>query len=446
MNFKKFTLQFIIFFIAILTFFFFLTNNNYEFISKTSAYETTCPAGYTDQQCLQFLQDQINQIKNETNQINSQISQEEYEQLGLNQKISYLNGQIAVQEAKIRELEIDIETNNVEIRILAKNIATIQENINTLTQETDLLRDTIGKRISLSYKYDKMSPLEILISSDNFDTMLRKTKYLLEARKRDRDELEQLSYNIETMKAEELEMAIKKADIQKKRNEIEIQKADIFVQKQALVPQQQELSRLIAESEQRERTYREMVAQLSGVQNSIDGQIQAMIMRMFHEGQLGNGTPVAQGQIVGFQGHTGCSFGSHLHFGIVQGSNQWYADVNPFNGYLNGGAWYGAYVTSGSATAPLNGGLVTQGFHLGMYLDMVSTSEGDQSGNYYYAAPGSISCSPATSGWFSLMGEGAPVYAILPGRVYYGVDSWGGAKYALVDHGGGLVSMYVHLK
>jgi hypothetical protein len=81
-----------------------------------------------------------------------------------------------------------------------------------------------------------------------------------------------------------------------------------------------------------------------------------------------------------------------------------------------------------------------------MYLDLVSTTEGDQSGNYYYVNPGDIACSPGTSGWMSLGGEGAPIYSVLAGTVYYGVDSWGGAKYALVDHGNGLVSMYVHIR
>jgi peptidoglycan hydrolase CwlO-like protein len=415
-------------------------------VSPLFAYETTCPEGMTDQECLQFLQDQANQVRNDANAINGVLSQEQYEQMGLIDKINYLNGQISGKQAKIDEMEIDIETKNVEIRIIAKNINDIQENINTLTQETDQLRDTIGKRLSTSYKYNKMSPLEIVFSADNFDTMLRKTKYLLEARKKDKDQLELLTYNIQTLQSEEQELSNKKADIQTKRNEIEIQKTDIFTQKQALVPQQTELSVLIAESRQREADYKAQLAALSGVQNSIDGQIQAMIMRMFHEGQLGNGTYVAQGQIIGFQGHTGCAFGSHLHFGMVQGNNVWSADVNPFSGYLNGGAWYGAYVSSGSASAPLGGAVVTQGFHLGMYLDLVSTTEGDQSGNYYYVNPGDIACSPGTSGWMSLGGEGAPIYSVLAGTVYYGVDSWGGAKYALVDHGNGLVSMYVHIR
>jgi peptidoglycan hydrolase CwlO-like protein len=448
MEYRRFLKKSISFILALIisSSLFFELDNSFQLVEKAIAYETTCPAGLSDAECLAFLRDQVSQINNEKNAINGAISKEQYAQMDLGSKISYLNGQIGAKESVINTMEIDIETKNVEIRIIGKNIQKIQDSISTLTQETDQLRDTIGKRISMSYKYDKMSPLEVMLSTDNFDTMLRKTKYLLEARKKDRDQLEQLSYNLSVLKTENDEMLAKKADIQLKRNEIENKKADIFVEKQALVPQQTELNTLIAESKKREA---ESIAQrdaLAGLQNGIDSQIQAMIMKMFHEGQLGNGTYVAQGQIIGFQGHTGCAFGSHLHFGMNQWNSAWWnSDLNPFDGYLNGGAWAGSYVTAGSASAPLDGAYVTQGFHSGMFLDLVSVTAGDQSGNYYYVNPGDIACSPGTSGWMSLTGEGAPVYSVLAGTIYNGVD-YLGAHYALVDHGNGLLSVYLHLK
>lgn len=411
------------------------------------AYETTCPEEMSDMDCLNFLREQANLINSDKSALEGELSAELYEQLTLKQKIDYLNGQIAAREITIQQLEIDIESKNVEIRIIAKDIKTIQDNLTTLNQEVQNLQDIINKRLSQTYKNSKISTLETLLSAENLESFIRKTKYTYEARKKDKSLLEDLNNKKVVLQAEEKSLEIKQQEAQDKRNEIENQKSVLYEEKVALEPQKTEVDILIAESKQREEEYNAQIAALSGLQNSIDSQIVQLIMTLYHQGGLGNGTAVAQGQIIGFQGHTGCSFGSHLHFGIVTSdAYRWEANVNPFSGYLNGGPWYGAMLSNGSANSPLSGAYVTQGFHQGMYLDLVSLYEGDQSGSYYWVNPGEISCSPGTSGWFSLTGEGAPVYAIMSGTVYYGVESWGGANYALVDHHNGLVSMYVHLR
>jgi peptidoglycan hydrolase CwlO-like protein len=420
-------------------------------LTISKAFDSSCPSGYSDQDCLNYLKAQSDAIKQQRDAAGAEVSRAEYEKLDLNAKINYLNSQISAKNAVINTMELDIETKNVEIRIIGKSINAIQENISTLTQETNQLKDTIGKRVSLSYKYDKMSPIEVMFSADNFDTMLRKTKYLLEARKHDRDELEQLSYNVATLKSEEQELNNKKADIQTKRNEVEIQKTDIFTQKQALLPKQTELNNLIAEKQRKIDEGKSIIATLTSQQNEIDNQVQALIMEMYHKGHLGNGVAVAKGQIIGFQGHTGCSIGSHLHFGMTQGGNEWSANVDPFaSSFLNGGSWYGAYLSSKNGNSPMDGAVVTQGFHQGMNLDLISTTAGDQSGNSYWIPEGYISshCHGYYdyTGWASLTGEGAPVYAVLSGTVYYGVEDWGGANFALVNHGNGLVSLYLHLR
>jgi murein DD-endopeptidase MepM/ murein hydrolase activator NlpD len=41
--------------------------------------------------------------------------------------------------------------------------------------------------------------------------------------------------------------------------------------------------------------------------------------------------------------------------------------------------------------------------------------------------------------------DGAPIYPIMDGQLYKGVDGYGG-KYAVVHHSNGLVSVYLHLQ
>jgi murein DD-endopeptidase MepM/ murein hydrolase activator NlpD len=41
--------------------------------------------------------------------------------------------------------------------------------------------------------------------------------------------------------------------------------------------------------------------------------------------------------------------------------------------------------------------------------------------------------------------DGAPIYPIMDGQLYKGVDGYGG-KYAIIHHTNGMVSVYLHLQ
>lgn len=432
-----------------------LNNSANQFVTPTpvEAYETTCPAGLSDQDCLKYLQDQAAQISQAKKSLEGQVSKEKFDQMSLSQQINYLNGQITARKTNINELEVNLESLNIEIRILTSDIATIQDNLNTITQETNTLKASIDKRVSISYKFNRSSTLEVLLSSEDIDQAMRKMKYLSEARKKDKEILEQYTIKYEEQKAEEAALAKKKADVETARTGIEDTKTRLYNENLTLAAQKSQQEGLVAQSKAREREYNNQIAALKAQQNTVDNQTTQLIMKLFNSGQMQNGTPVKQGDIVGFQGHTGCSYGSHLHFGIgTKSGNQWVTNVNPFNGYLGVS---GNYLTAGSAKTPMDSAYITQNFHSGYYLDLVSTSRGVQGGACwldhnpaycYEITKGSLKCDPNASGWFSLQGEGAPVYSIYDGTVYYGVDSWGGAKYALVVHNNGLISMYVHLR
>jgi len=426
---------------------------------NASAYETTCPEGMTDNECLEYLQQQAQLVQGDKSALENQLNQEKFEQLNLTQQINYLNEQISARQSLISEMELEIETKNVQIRIIAKDIEEIQEEIDILTQEVNTLKDSLAKRATISYKYTKITPLEVFFSADNLDTFVRKTKYITEARKKDRETLNEYTAKMDYLEKQEEEMVSKRLEIQLTRNEIESQKSTLYTEKATFDEQSAQVAELIAESQRREAEYNAQIAELSSFQNSLDSQITELIMSLFHEGQLGDGTPVYQGQIIGFQGHTGCSYGSHLHYGVATtGSYQWGTNVNPFDGHVG---LDGNFVVNGAGNAPLDSGYITQWFHQGHYLDIVSLSAGNQLQNSYgscwsspsenqcYFVPaGTYLCAQYTSYdmWLPLQGEGAPVYSLYSGVVYYGVDSWGGAKYALVDHQNGYFSMYVHLR
>lgn len=423
-------------------------------VQKAEAYETKCPTGMSDADCLKFLQEQAAKINKDKRNLEGQLSKEKYEQLNLTQKIAYLNNQISTRQATMSELEVEIEALNVEIRILTTDIATIQDNLNTLTQETNKLKESIDARVTISYKFNRMSTLEVLLSSEDVDQALRKMKYLSEARKRDQVLLAEYSQMFTQQKTEEDVLAAKKVEVETNRTDIEDKRNKLYNEKLAMATQKSQQEKLVAESKAREKSYNATLASLKAQQNQVDTQVTKLIMSMFSQGQLQNGTAVKKGDIIGFQGHTGYAYGSHLHFGIsTKGGYTWSGNIKPFSsGILK---LSGNYVVSGSAKAPLDSGYLTQGYHAGNFIDIVSLSRGIQGGSCwsdpdestcYYIKKGSLKCDRSAQGWFSLQGEGAPIYSIYDGTVYYGVEGLCGGKFALVVHTNSYQSIYLHIR
>lgn len=429
-------------------------------IKSAYAEEITCPETMSDQECLEYLNSKSQELQNERSEIEGKLDDELYKQLGITQKINYLNKEITARESKIKEIQVELEAKNVEIRIINSEITEIQDKIDTLTQEITNLNAEISRRLTKSYKYNYLSPVEMLFSSENVDSVMRKLKYLAELRKKDYEMLTQLQEKNQNLESEEKILVHKQQEIQKKRDEIKVQKQQLSNEKAMLAGQKEQQEELMAESRRQQEKYESKIANLKSLQNEVDTQAITMMMEMFHRGQLGDGTPVSQGQIIGFQGHTGCAYGSHLHFGIYSSdSNQWWvSDVNPYDGHLSNS---GGYLVGNSASAPQNSAIITQGFHQGYAIDTVSATDGNQLQNEYggcwdddatenqcyYVKKGTLSCDSSYEGWLPLRGEGAPIFAIYSGKVYYdnSSDIYGG-KMALVDHENGMISIYVHLK
>lgn len=331
-----------------------------------TAYQTTCPETMSDQDCLQFLQEQATQISEEKKNLNKKISEEEYAQLSLYGQIDYYTSQIASTEATIKQLELEIESNSVEIKILTKEIEALQNEIDTASQEIDRLEQSIKETVALSYKFSTTSPLELLFSLNDFDSLSRQIQYLKKTRERDQDLLNGMSEQRAKLSEEKQTLADRKVKVQDIRDQSEIKKSELFNQKANLSKQKSEQQVLLAESKSRQVEYETKFAKLKKVEDEITSVITQAILRLFNEGQIPTDTPVKKGDIVGFQGHTGVATASHLHMGINYGA------LDPFgSGYFTGGA-LGQPVGSGLANQPLAGGVLTQSYHCSGGLVVIS--------------------------------------------------------------------------
>ena len=415
-----------------------------SFKDKIDAAEP-CPESMPIQERYLCLQKELDKLESSEGSLQKRLKNEDYQQLTLKEKISYLTTQISQNEAVIKTLHMEITSQDLEISLLGKEIQEKEDNLSLLRQEINILEETVNERVTESYKFSYVGALELFLDVKNLDSVLRKTKYLIETRIKDKNSLLEFSNKSDKLIEEELLLASQKADLQIKRNNIEEEKETLLEEKKILDQQRVEKDRLLAESQKREDEYKSQLKAVTAAISAADEQISEIVIQLFNQGLLGNGMKVAAGQTIAYQGHTGCSYGSHLHFDIRNKSDY---RVNPFPTYLT---YSGGYVLSNKYLTPLRSAYLTQGYRTGhLAIDMVSLRDGNQ--NYEKYTVPTVLCPIvdsliATRGNQAyLTGEGAPIKAISSGKVYYGIESKWGGKYALVVHDDGFKSFYLHIK
>ena len=411
---------------------------------------SSCPESMPIEKRYTCLQEEMEKMEKNQGALQKKLKDEDYQQLSLNEKISYINTQVTQTENVINSLHLEILTQDIEINLLAKDIQAMEDNLSILKQEINTLEETVNKRVTESYKYSHVGFLELLMDVKNIDTVLRKTKYLIETRAKDKSALEEYNEKMTSLEDEETLLAQKRAELQVKRNDIETEKTKLVEEKKNLDSQKAEQSRLLAESERREKQLKAQLDTLSQIILETDKVISDVAYQLLQEGKLGDGAPVVGGvSIIGKQGHTGCSFGSHLHFEIREANG---TRVDPGN-YLT---ISGRSLTSGYYSAMYSGAYITQPYSThGYAIDMVTTTNGRQDGATYSVESGICS---AVDNYIrslghnqgGLRGEGANIKAVSSGRVYYGTyATWkpsNPSKYALVKHNDGRVSFYLHIQ
>jgi peptidoglycan hydrolase CwlO-like protein len=402
-------------------------------ITPSTLEGASCPS-YMDPssvECLDYLKDQLNKLSKENQNIQSQLSNEEYKQLTLSQKIEYMNNQIAQTEKVIESLETELAAQNIEISILENEIKKAEDDIALSRQEINQLENTVNRRITESYKYSFVGALEIFLDTKNFDAVLRKVKYLISTREKDTEQLAQYTELVNELKKKEEKLIEKKEDLQVKRLSIEEEQEELLIEKNNLSDQKAEREYLLAESKKKAaKLEAEYIANTKKLAD-LDEAIIAYINK--YGDQAVNSGYVKTKTWIGRMGNSGYSSGDHLHFSLNDGTGDLCGGNIPVlgNQFIQGegswivgwDGWRWPYMYPGSLPLPIAGPYVimSQNYHHGTAIDLISFNL-DYTKNL-----------------------GAPIYSVMSGTLYKGVDQYGG-KYAYIIHDNGWRSCYLHLQ
>lgn len=340
--------------------------------------------------------DQLNENIRKQNELRQKIADSQNKQDSLDSEITFLGNQIQLTKLEIEEVITRLSQ-------LKGDINDVSGKLENTKEELDYTTEVANSRIRNLYRQGYTQDADLILTSGDFNDFLIRKVYSEAIRAQD-------IAILETLKETKQDYTNQKNILQDKKSKEESLKKDLDSKNASLFRQNNDRQYLLGVTKNQEVNYQKLLAQ---VQIEIES-----ISRALGGGAIRLG-PVKKGEVIAFEGNTGCSTGSHVHWGV----------------YVNGVAVNPRiYINNGRLAWPEKGFIITQEF--GANFDWYMRN---------FGLPGHNAID-MTSGF------GSPIYASANGVVYAASDSqpcWLTGtigKGVIVDHGGGLKTIYWHIK
>jgi len=360
---------------------------------------------------------ELSEINDRIQELQGKLSDLQGEEKTLSSQISVMNNQIQLTEYRIDSTRHEIDELNEDITITTEKVSKLETSLEDVVS-------LLIKRAVASYETRPSEPLQVLLSSESFSDFIKRINYLYYVQDSDKKLL------VETQQAK-MDYQNQQSIFEAKKQKVEALRVQLEEYTTQLDADKAEKEELLEITQNDERRYQSLLASARAERNAIEGVVSSI--------QLVDGSPISKGQVIAVVGNSGaphCSSGPHLHFEVRKDSSI----VDP-NNYLRSGInfeyaenydtnVYGSIYPSGSWDWPLSEKIrINQGY-----------------GSHSFASwryPSGIHTGIDMTSLSSLL-----ITSPADGTVYKGSTSCSGAtmNYVAVDHGGGIVSWYWHVK
>ena len=118
----------------------------FKFSTKVEA-EISCPEYMSDQECLDYLDERLRELREDQSDIQDSLESEQYKQKTLEEKISYIATQVSETEKVVEAIQAEISENNTQIAVLEEEIEDKDDRLALMKQEISLLEDDVNKSV-----------------------------------------------------------------------------------------------------------------------------------------------------------------------------------------------------------------------------------------------------------------------------------------------------------
>lgn len=345
-------------------------------------------------------------------ELTKKISELQQEENTLSKQISLLNSQISLTSLRVNTIRSAVTKLTEEIDELVGEIERLE---GLLTRRTEL----VLRRIPESYKRKNTSQFGMVLLSNSFSEFVARVKYISTIQENDAALLFQL-------KATQNNFAERKNLREGKKLEQEKLKKQLEQESAALARQKREKQVLLDQTKNSEVVYQKLLAQALAEKQAVD----RALLDSVKLGPVKKGDPIA---VVGNTGYPGCSTGAHLHFEMRKG-----------------GVWVdpGGFLSSKRLRDDQNGGETTLGSGSWAWPleDTVRVTQyfGKTPYSWRYQYSGGIHTG------YDMVSTGSNIIrAPSDGELYSSSQACGSGsiiKIKYIDHGGGVLSFYLHVQ
>lgn len=338
--------------------------------------------------------------------VNARISCYETKISSLKDSSKTLSNQIGQFDAQIKLTTLKITQTEDQISLLSGRIEQLEGSLDSLSL-------AFANRAVETYKMSKVNdPFLLILNSSDLGEAFNRFSYLKKIQESDRSLLQRLQQAQDTYKGE-------KADQEDLQNQLEVQQKQLNTQKLAK-------KALLDQTKNDEKKYQSLLSQALAEKAAIE----KALVSGTNVGPVKTGDAIA---LIGNSGYPGCSTGKHLHFEIrkngvwvdpalyLQSKSIIDEEKGGSNSNIGGGSW------PWPIQEPIR---LTQHF-------------GHTPWSWRYSYSGGIH-----TGFDMISTASDVIRAPADGTLFKSSESCGSSKINIVyiDHGGGLLSFYLHVQ
>ncbi len=221
---------------------------------------------------------------------------------------------IAVYNTKINLIQGQINQTISQIASLEKDITVLSGVLDTVNDSMAQLTVIYQARVQESYRRSRITPIDLIFSSNTFGDYFTKLKYLNALKAKD----QLILFELEKSR---IDYDLRKQDKVTKQLEVEKLKAKLETQKKSQNQLLKEKQVMLADTQNNEKKYQQLLEQALAEKAAIERALVSGVK----VGPIKKGDPIA---LTGNSGYPSCSTGKHLHFEIRK-DGKW-VDPGPY--------------------------------------------------------------------------------------------------------------------